>query len=342
MSKSINKKTHKKGIIIAASIIIGILLTVGVVSYIYVDNMMNKINYEQPNEEIDDPQNTADPNELIDPENIITEPNQTPQPNLPVEQPTTIRENTKDIQNILLIGVDRRNSSWNGNSDSMVILTLNKATKEVKLSSIMRDSYVYVPNKGFSKINYAYAVQGPNLLMDTIKHNFGIKIDNYVCVDFNAFKNIVDVIGGISVNLSADEIAVFKNTKGKFAAGAGTYSLTSQEALTYVQNRSVGRWDFDRTMRQRKVLSILFDEFKGKDIFALNNVLSSTLPYVKTNFTKTELLSFVLLANGFKGSKVQEFRIPMDGSYTTSVANNYIMIMDMEKNTRELQKFIFG
>lgn len=342
MIKSINKRVRKKVVIIVVSVIVGIFLTVGVAGYVYVNNLLNKITYDQSNKEIDNPQNSPDKNELIDPAKIFTEPDVTPPPNLPAEQPATIRENAKDIQNVLLIGVDRRDSSWNGNSDSMVILTLNKGTKEVKLSSIMRDSYVYIPGNGYGKINYAYAVKGPSLLMDTITHNFGIKIDNYVCVDFNAFKSIIDVLGGINMDLSAEETAIFKISNAKFTGGAGSYNLTSQEALTYVQTRSVGKWDFDRTKRQRRVLSILFDEFKGKDIFTLNNVLGETLPYVKTNFNRNELLSFVLLANTFKGANVQEFRVPMDGTYTASAAHNNILVLDMEKNMRELQKFIFG
>jgi len=224
----------------------------------------------------------------------------------------------------------------------MMILTINDITNEVKVTSIMRDSYVYVPGKGYSKINYAYAVQGPNLLMDTIKHNFGIQIDNYICVDFNAFKSIVDILDGVSVPISSVETALFKDSKDKFSFGEGTYHLTSEEALTYVQNRFVGRYDFDRKRRQRDILSILFDEIKGKDIFTLNKILRELLPYVKTNFSKNELMSFALLSSSFKGAKVQKFRIPMDGSYQTSVEKNYIMVMDMEQNMNALQKFFFG
>ncbi|MGN1187788.1 MAG: LCP family protein, partial [Lachnospiraceae bacterium] len=110
--------------------------------------------------------------------------------------------------NLLLIGVDRRDTSWNGNSDTMILVTINYDRQTIYMTSFLRDLYANIPEKGVRKLNAAYAYGGAPLCMDTIRCNYGVQIDNYAMVDFSAMIEIVDVLGGVDIELTEDEVSV--------------------------------------------------------------------------------------------------------------------------------------
>ena len=106
-----------------------------------------------------------------------------------------------DITEVLLIGLDRRPNQARGRSDTMILLALDSDNNAVKLMSLMRDMYIQIPGYGKNRINAACVYGGPELLIDTIEHNFGILIEHYVCVDFSTLANVIDQIGGIEANI---------------------------------------------------------------------------------------------------------------------------------------------
>ncbi len=112
---------------------------------------------------------------------------------------------SKDVTNILFLGVDRRNADEKSRSDTMMMLSIDRANKKLKLTSFLRDSWVYIPDHGYAKLNASCSWGGAQLVMDTLEYNFNVKIDHYVLVDFDMFKSIVNKLGGITVEVTEKE-----------------------------------------------------------------------------------------------------------------------------------------
>ena len=112
-----------------------------------------------------------------------------------------------NITNILLIGSDGRTLNERGRSDAMMIATIDEKHKKIKLTSLARDTYVKIPGKGYEKLNHAYSYGGATLLMETIENNFGVGITSYVNVNFASFIDIIDALGGITINVKSSELS---------------------------------------------------------------------------------------------------------------------------------------
>lgn len=194
--------------------------------------------------------------------------------------------NSSDVRNILLIGSDTRNADERGRTDSMILLSINSTTKEITMTSFMRDMYVNI--KGidadgndidtWSKLNAAYVYGGAELLMDTIEYNFDIAVDDYVYIDFLSFVDIVDAVGGIELDISDEEAEGMKppmaeqnkllgNKKGTdyLDKGGKKLHVNGNQALAYARLRYVGNADFQRTERQRTVITKIIEKAKSSD-----------------------------------------------------------------------------
>lgn len=199
------------------------------------------------------------------------------------------------VDNILLIGADRRSMQENGRSDSVILVSLNHDTGKIHLTSFMRAMYVCIPRSGgnvWGMLNAAYSWGGPNLLIDTIELNFRVKIDRYVIVDFTAFETAIDMVGGVELNLTAQEAAVIQTQTGK-PLSAGTQLLDGHRALIYAQTRNIDN-DFKRTGRQRTVITALLNKVPGMDIPTLISMANEILPFVNTNLTNTEIMKYIM------------------------------------------------
>ena len=261
----------------------------------------------------------------------------------------------KDVFNILLIGSDTRKVGGNGRSDAMIVISINKKTKEIIATSLLRDIYLHIPGKSNNRINAAYALGGADLLMDTLEENFKLQIDRYVSVDFFAFIDIVDAIGGVTLEVSEKDIPVINGyieeintltgqeiTKDQLTE-EGTYLLNGKQTLGYVRNRYVGNSDFERTNRQRKVLEKIFEGVKGLNLLELNKLMNTLLPQVTTNLTQGEIFSLILSVPSFAKYDLKQWRIPIDGSYTgVRIKGMSVLGIDFEKNIKEIQRKIYG
>ena len=226
---------------------------------------------------------------------------------------------SSDIVNVLLLGRDARNSQVaqgvRGRSDSMIIASFNKSTGEVTLTSIMRDSLVPIQGYGWNRINAAYSYGGVGLAINTVNDVFDLDIQNYMVIDFSGLEQLVDSLGGVTVYLSAAEVNNYKGY-GRVANGLteGYNNLTGKQALMHARNRQVGN-DFERTRRQRDILSAIFNKVKSMNSLgdALGFVNSAT-SLVSTNLSMGEITS---LATALFNSNVTitNARIPCDGSY---------------------------
>ncbi len=214
-----------------------------------------------------------------------------------------------DVYNVLLVGSDTRQAGDTGRSDTMILISINKTTGRIVASSFLRDLYVKIPEKGYEKINAAYAYGGIELLLDTLKYNFSITVDRYIAVDFYAFIDVVDILGGLDVDVQKEELYWANQYihasnllvgddeyDGLLEYADGSFQhLNGKQTLGYARFRYVGNGDFTRTERQRKVMNLLFDKLKGIDAATLIKLLDSVLPQVTTNIPTGEFLELIAL-----------------------------------------------
>lgn len=269
-----------------------------------------------------------------------------------------------DVFNILLIGNDSRNeTSDQGRSDSMILVSINRKLKSVHLTSFMRDIYIKIPGYGNNRLNAAYAYGGENLLKETLKESFKIHIDRYVKVGFEAFEDIIDFCGGIdNIPLTKKEIEVMntyiqeinalnednlENGKIKKLKEGGLYSLSGKQALAYARVRYVvngnERDDFGRTARQRTILLALTEKAKNLNVFELNKLMKKILPQITTDLKKGELISLLLDYMDYKKYETISQRIPVDGSYEAlKIGGKAVIGVNFEANIRFLHTTIYG
>lgn len=241
----------------------------------------------------------------------------------------------KDIVNIMLVGQDRRNGGGRSNSDVMILCTFNKKDKTITLTSFMRDLYVSIPGNGMNKLNAAYPMGGYELLGDTLMENFGVQVDNYVEVDFAGFKKAVNILGGIDMYLTAEEAKYMNeapwdglNSDG-WALHEGVNHLNGDMALAYSRIRHVGFYDYERTERQRKVLTALIDKCKSMNLTTALNLLNQLLECVRTDMTDSEITSYAMTLFPLLAGEVTQQRIPIEGSYED---NHNVIIPDFDLN----------
>ena len=260
--------------------------------------------------------------------------------------PTENLVSSEGIKNILIVGADKRESwSESGRSDCVMIGTMDTKHGKLKLTSLMRDMYVDIPNHGKAKFNAAYSYGGIELLYKTIAYNFDIQLDGYVLVDFGAFKHVIKALGGVEVELTEAEanylIRAYKHgTVTKVVPGKQT--LNAQQALAYTRIRQDAAADFGRTQRQRTVMQSMFTKLKSKSSTRLLELAEEIMPYVTTDLNNDQIISYMVDAVRMGVTDIEQYRIPVDNSFTSQRINNQaVLVPDIDKNKTELHKFVF-
>lgn len=255
------------------------------------------------------------------------------------------------IINILLVGSDKEVPYEAGRSDAIIILTLDKIHKKIKLTSIMRDTYVEIEGHGEEKINHSYAYGGINLLMKTIEKNFNIKLDKYVTSDFGGFKDLVDAVGGIDISLNSEETEVINNfvaSKKKDNSYAfnnkGIHHLDGDQALVYARIRNVGNGCYERTERQGRVISLIIDKFKSEiSVFKMPKVITKGMSYVKTNMGITEVLEYAYAGYKIYNENIQQLQIPTNKLSYGGIYKDkgWVLLIDKKQNIKAMHNYIF-
>lgn len=256
------------------------------------------------------------------------------------EKVDTLLGDSDHVVNILLIGQDRREGESRARSDSMILVTVNTKTKEIVLTSFLRDLYVQIPGFKSNRLNASYAWGGMELLNDTLEQNFGIHVDGNVEVDFNQFARIVDMLGGVEIELRSDEAKLINKEAGGNLSG-GLQTLKGKETLAYTRIRKLDtNGDFSRTERQRKVIGALLTKVRKSDLFTLLGVVKDVLPMVTTDMTNTEILGYATsMFPLLSGGDMSNQRIPADGTYQyATVSGMSVLLADMDANREILQK----
>ena len=251
---------------------------------------------------------------------------------------------SKDVINFLLIGVD----AGGGNSDSIIMLTVNKKTQKLYLTSFMRDSYTYINTKygdKYAKVNASYANGGADCLVETIENDYKIAIDHYVSVNFNTFKEIVDVMGGVTVPIQEYEARAMRAEGGYTGTHGDAVTLNGEDALIFCRIRHCDSdADVSRTRRQRTFITSIIHRAKDISMSQVSSVIGTLLKYVRTDCSTADLIS--LATQGLLG-KWYDYEIitttePIESCRLDYSGYAWVWIVDYPAAAQDLQKKIYG
>lgn len=247
------------------------------------------------------------------------------------------------VENILLIGVDDKKGGTVSRSDTMLLVSIDKKHGQIKMTSFMRDTYVTIPGHGDDKMNAACVYGGPQLVMETIEYNFGIDVDNYVLLDFNAFKDVVDALGGVTVEVEQREAEYINRTSKQNIEYGDAVTLNGEEALVYVRIRYLDS-DFYRTQRQRKVISAILNQVKKTNPLELVETGKKVLSYVETDMNPLKL---ALLSEGavlfYMRYDIVQAQVPFDNKYRNQTINGAsVLSIDKAETSELIQDFIYS
>lgn len=261
------------------------------------------------------------------------------------------------VSNVLLIGTDSRDlSQERGRSDSMILASINKKTRELTLTSFLRDSYVYIDDEyGYGKLNAAYSYGGAGLLMDTIELNYGVRIDDYILISFAACANVIDAVGGVKLDLSDEEadavneilISEVNELMGDdrnddLLDCGGEQKLDGKQALSYSRIRYVGNADFERASRQRTVMTQVLKKAAVNPV-AMARIFVTALPELSTNLSVGKSYGYTLRAPFLLiGYQLKTQQIPADDTfYGDDVDGESVLRVDCDANRQVLKDTIY-
>ena len=260
---------------------------------------------------------------------------------------------SKDVVNVLLVGVDDNDGQpGSGRSDTMMLASVNRKTRKITLLSFLRDSYCYFDVNGearYHRLNSAFYYGGPQGLMQAISRLYKIRIDKFITVDFKSFIPLIDALGGVTVDVTEQEAKYINRTAPSqnrgFPSGEGAH-LDGRQALIYSRIRKLDS-DIERTNRQQKVLESILQRARGASVVQLYNALDVTLPYVQTNYSRSELLGLIPQAAGWLNFDVVHMSSPViEGEDSNAIGGTIngmsILIVDYPKAAQQVQLALYG
>lgn len=230
-----------------------------------------------------------------------------------------------------------------------MIVSMNKPKKQVKLTSIMRDTYVKIPRHRNNRINASYAFGGVELLKETINKNFSLDIDKHVVVNFKGFEKVIDAIGGVDVNIKKNEIrelnrclAGLGRSRKSYVKESGVNHLNGQQALAYCRIRKTGNGDYERTERQRKVIKVIIDEVKELNFTEYPKLIAGIYPNVRTNISNKECLKLVYDYYKTRDWNMESIQIPTEQSGKPRIINSmWVIDPDIDECIKCIKEFIY-
>lgn len=244
-----------------------------------------------------------------------------------------VEETLTGYTNIALLGLDAKDATFtNSRSDCIMIISINNDTKEVKIASVYRDTYLNIEGYGLDKVTHAYAYGKAPLALSTINTNLDLNITKYVTIDFDSVIKIVDAIGGVEVTVTSAEASQIPGL-----SGAGTYNLTGTQALAYGRIRKIDT-DYARTERMRTVVIAVFEKAKSLSLTELNSLIDKLLPEVTTNITQTEIISYASKMASY--NVTDSFGWPYEVRGYTGTAW-YAAPVTLEENVKQLHEQLF-
>lgn len=338
-----------RAFLVVVCVLLGLVLTGLICGTIYFNVLLGKIQHDDINETLSQ--------EQID--QILGEETQDPNESLPPEMDGDdmdwgnnegkVIEAAENVVNILLIGQDAREGWGRSRSDTMILVTVNKESKTITLTSFLRDLYVKIPGYEDNKLNATYVFGGMELLNETLELNFGVQVDGNVEVDFSHFADVIDLLGGVDIELRDDEAAYINSNLAlegiSSSLTGGMHTLNGDQALWYSRIRYLDAdADFSRTNRQRKVINSLIEKFRNTKLTTLLGLLDDLLPMITTDLSNAEIIDyatdlFPILAD----ATIVSQRVPADGAYTlNSIRGMSCIVADMDAARKLLEETISG
>lgn len=263
----------------------------------------------------------------------------------------------KMIENILLIGLDGTNDKLPKRSDTMIILTIDKLNKSLKLTSLARDTLVKIPGRGEEKLTHAYAYGQEELLMQTINENFDLDIKDYAVVNFKSFIDIVDIIGGVDINVNEKEIhqlnEVIKECYGvnhedtkniEYITSSGNHNLNGYQALAYARIRKLDTI-YKRDERQRLILTNIAHKLSDVSISKYPQIAKSILRHIKVNIAFNKIIDLAFIAHELASYDISQLEFPISEyreEGRIGEKGTYVVKWDKNKNIELLHQFIYG
>ncbi|HOU10123.1 MAG TPA: LCP family protein [Clostridiales bacterium] len=263
-------------------------------------------------------------------------------PNVYVDSSDLMRNDK--VVNILFIGVDAREQDLASRSDTMLLFSIDKINKKIKLTSFMRDTWVDIPGSGYAKLNAACTYGGAQLVMDTIEYNFNVEIDHYVLVDFDSFVKAVNGLGGVDVEITESEAKYLRDKVHLETIQAGeSVHLNGNQALWYCRIRKLDS-DFMRTKRQRKVITSLVGKAREESAWELTKLVKSVLPNVETDMNPMVLTNFAFGAFfRYVRYDLEQARVPADGTWQdATIKGQMVLKTDLGENRDMLEDFLYA
>lgn len=348
MKNQKSKKKRKIGWIILACVVV-ILGMISAVVWNFYQAKLNLLQYDDGNREIDtEIELPLDDMEIPDLGSVSENDHQNS--SLPTDEMVT----DKNVINILLLGTDERSKQFSDNAraDAIMILSLNKQTHAIKLVSIERGIGVPIPGRNDDWITHTFRYGGAALTMQTVRDCFNVDVDRYIRVNFHAFEEGIDAIGGIDINITQEE-ANYMNQPGadsRYGEGiqtvtAGVNHVNGATALNYARIRKIDS-DWKRIERQRNVIQAALNQILHADVFTLNKLADTILPMIQTNLTKNEITELLMEVPAFlsAGAQMEQMTIPTKDTCWNSIGvdGRKMIAVDFEANAKVLKDFFYS
>lgn len=346
-------RNHKRNLKALISIVVCFAVLVGITAVFYAKNILDLVNYDEGYsgdadatfaQELEEDMSFRSMYDITDADSLK---------DLLRSWATNGGEklSSRNVVNVLLIGQD--NDDGSHRSDSMILVSLNKKTQKITLTSFLRDSYTYMNINGderFDKTNHSYAWGGPATLIETIENNYKIEIDHYVTINFESFVKAIDAVGGVNVEVTEAEASYMNRTTrfNDFTSGKSVH-LDGDHALIFSRIRKLDS-EAERTRRQRLVIMALIQQSKSASVGQLNNLLDTLLPYITTNYSRREILSLgtQALSNGWMDYEILTLTEPAEETRkgvnmaTWSYSNLFVWVVDYPVAAQALQNALYG
>lgn len=226
-----------------------------------------------------------------------------------------------DPMNILILGLDDRDGDFRGRTDTIMLAGFNPEHEAINLLSIPRDTRVKIKG-AYDKVNAAYVYGGPELTRKTLEDFLDIEIDYYVVIDFDAFVKMVDLVGGIEVDVPIR----MKYEQENIDLYPGKQVLNGEQALGYARYRYTSEGDIGRAKRQQEVVKLLLEKmFKLRNVVKMPELIKTVYDHVETDFPLTQVTELAKAANQIKEKPINSMVLP---------GTNEKLLVDKEKNLR--------
>lgn len=255
--------------------------------------------------------------------------------------------------NIALFGLDRRSKEEKSRADSIMVANINFETKTINLVSILRDTLVDIKGNGKDKLNHSYAYGGPELSMETINSNFDLDINKYVSVDFFSLAKVIDIIGGVDIDLKDYEANQINQNLNEinsieklpketdYIQGSGLKNLNGRQAVAYCRIRKEGNGDYERTQRQRNVLKAILLKYEKLDSGKRFEVGMEMMSQVNTNIPINDIKDLQNKILSDRDFTINQHMIPFEGSFETKIIDKkWVIDANMKENIKKIHEYL--